>query len=127
MTRYCLNDFEVRMSLLGSDWSSETGPRSPSTPKTSLATRNLIRIGKTSLGRDDPPGDRQAKNVESVGFGKVHHLVGAIAAAVTGEGRVDGGEGAGTLSELFSTAKLVSWMKKADVHRHHSQNRIQRY
>ena len=32
------------MSLFGSDWSRETGLRSPFTPVTSLATQNALRI-----------------------------------------------------------------------------------
>ena len=48
-----LNDFRVRKSLLGSDWSSETDPGSPFTPKTSLGSRIVIRTGKTYLGKDD--------------------------------------------------------------------------
>ena len=43
------------------------------------------------------PGDGEAEDVESVGFGKVRHLAGAVAAAVLGEGRVDGGEETGAL------------------------------
>ena len=43
------------------------------------------------------PGDREAEDVESVRRGKVCHLGGAVAAAVLGEGRVDGGESAGAL------------------------------
>ena len=45
------------------------------------------------------PGDREAKDVESVIFGKMCHLASTVTAAVLGEGRVDGGEGTGALWE----------------------------
>ena len=48
------------------------------------------------------PGDREAKDVESVAFGKMGHLTGAIATTVLGEGRVNGGEDASTLPEAVS-------------------------
>ena len=62
----------------------------------------LFKIGLVKSTAEDVvdevlPGDRQAKNVESVGFGKVRHLAGAVDAAVLGEGWVDGGNGAGAL------------------------------
>ena len=48
------------------------------------------------------PGDREAKDVESVAVGKMGHLASAIATAVLGEGRVNGGEDASTLPEAVS-------------------------
>lgn len=64
------------------------------------------------------PGDGEAEDVESVRFGKVRHLAGAVAATVFGEGWVDGWESAGALWEAVSTAKGgKSDDEKADVHR----------
>lgn len=53
------------------------------------------------------PGDGEAEDVESVGFGKVRHLAGAVAAAVLGEGRVDRGEEAGALGGK----KRLGWQR----------------
>ena len=43
------------MSDLGAYWSIETGPGSSSSPKTSLATQNVIRIRKELLRKDSLP------------------------------------------------------------------------
>ena len=48
----CLNDFRVRMSLLGSGSSLEISPRNSFTLETSLAPQNAVRIRKTWLGQD---------------------------------------------------------------------------
>ena len=43
------------------------------------------------------PGDGEAKNVEAVGLCEMCHLAGTVAAAILGEGWIDGGEGTGAL------------------------------
>lgn len=62
----------------------------------------LCKIGLVESTAEDIideilPGDGEAKDVESIGFCKMCHLAGTIAAAVLGEGWIDGGEGAGAL------------------------------
>ena len=75
------------------------------------------------------PGDRQAEDVEPVGFGKVGHLGGAVYATVFKERWVDRREGAGTLWDTVRMTKAgdLDDGKAEDIRRYHSQNRTQRY
>ena len=71
----------------------------------------LCKIGLVERTAEDIideilPGDGEAKDVESVGFCKMCHLPGTVAAAILGEGWIDGGEGAGALwGKAVSVAK----------------------
>ena len=83
-----------------------------------LAKIDLVKSTAEDAVNEVLPGDGQAKDIESVVFGKVRHLAGAVVTTVLGEWWDDGGEGAGALWGAISQG--TSWWsghKKADVHR----------
>lgn len=62
----------------------------------------LCKIGLVESTAEDIideilPCDGEAKDIESAAFCEMCHLAGTVAAAVLGEGWVDGGQGAGAL------------------------------
>ena len=72
----------------------------------------LCKIGLVKSTAEDVvdevlPADREAKDVESIALGKMRHLAGAVATTILGEGRIDGGEDAGTLRIAVSYGR--SW------------------
>ena len=93
-----------------------------------LAKIGLVKSTAEDVINEVLPGDGQAKDVESVVFGKMRHLGGAVVGTVFGKWWDRGGGNAGPLWEAVSQGtSWWNWHGKANAHRYCSQSRIQRY